>query len=49
MGKIRSLIRILKVLLMVLPVLLEAIKLLNESDDSSKDNSVLSPEGVPAK
>jgi hypothetical protein len=45
MSKVRSLIRILKVLLMVLPVLVEAMKLLN--DDTEQNSGVLPDKGVP--
>lgn len=48
-SKIQMLIRLLKVALMVLPVLLEAMKLLKDDVTHREDDSILSAKGVPPK
>ena len=48
MNKLKSFIRILKVLLMVLPVLVEAMNILKD-DDTIQNTGVLPDKGVQSK
>lgn len=48
MTKLKSFIRILKVLLMVLPVLVEAMNILKD-DDTNSNTGVLPSQGVQPK